>query len=150
MLGKLARWLRILGYDTLFDPAVDDGQAVSICLAEERVLLTRDRALLKRKKKPQALFVESTDPKRQILQVLRDLKLDIEPAHFFRRCLVCNTETSPAGRDEVKMAVPPYVIATQEQFSRCPGCGRIYWKATHQKKMMSKLDEILKMYKQNS
>jgi uncharacterized protein with PIN domain len=144
MLGKLARWLRILGYDAAFDPSLDDDEAIALSLSEHRIILTRDRALLKRKRRPEAVFVESTEPRRQILQVLEELRLELDPALFFSRCLVCNAETRPAPREEVGGLVPPYVFATQDRFSRCTHCGRIYWKATHFRNMVAGLGELMK------
>lgn len=144
MLGKLARWLRILGYDAVFDPSLDDNEAIAVSLSENRVLLTRDRALLRRKRRPEAVFVRSTEPRHQILQVLEDLGLELDPALFFSRCLVCNAETRPAPRQEVESLVPSYVFATQDRFSRCGRCGRIYWKATHFQNMVAGLSELMK------
>jgi uncharacterized protein with PIN domain len=149
MLGKLARWLRILGYDARFERAMEDDEALAEAMAEERIFLTRDRVLCERKVKPEILLIESTDPKKQILQVLDACGLEVRRSQFFRRCLACNGETRVVDRKEVRDEVPPYVYATQARFSRCPGCGRIYWQATHYKNMMTELDQVLKTHSAN-
>jgi uncharacterized protein with PIN domain len=136
MLGTLAKWLRILGYDTLFDPALDDYQLMRLARAEERVLLTRDRELARRRG-VRSLRIESENLDEQIRQVLIDL--DLAPAHSFSRCPVCNELLQPLDREDARPRVPPYVARTHETFKLCPACQRVYWRGTHWQRM----DEFL-------
>jgi len=128
MLGTLARWLRILGYDTLYDAGLSDNELVRLARAEGRVLLTRDRQLMRRRN-VRLLYIASEDWETQVRQVLADLPLP--PPAPFTRCLVCNEPFVPISRDEAWGMVPPYVFATHEQFSLCPACNQVYWRGTH-------------------
>ena len=132
MLGTLARWLRILGYDTIFDPALDDHQLARLALAQDRVLLTRDRALAE-KRGVRTLLIESEQLDDQIRQVLADLQL--EPEQSFSRCPVCNALLESIDREAVQNCVPAYVARTHESFKHCPGCGRVYWRGSHWQQM---------------
>ena len=128
MLGRLAKWLRILGYDTAYLPDLDDNHLVRLARAEGRILVTSDRELARRRGLA-CLLIESDDLEEQLQQVISDLKL--ETAQPFSRCPVCNTPLQDVEKRLVKDRVPPYVFQTQEQFSLCPQCDRIYWRGTH-------------------
>ncbi len=136
MLGTLAKWLRILGYDTLFDPALDDRQLVRLARAEDRVLLTRDRELARRRG-VRVLLITSQRLDDQVLQVLSDLHLDSDRA--FSRCPVCNDLLEPMDREAARLRVPVYVARTQETFNYCPTCQRVYWRGTHRQRMDERL-----------
>ncbi len=139
MLGTLAKWLRILGFDTLFDPALDDYQLMRLARAEDRVLLTRDRELARRHG-VRTLLVESEHLDEQIRQVLADL--DLEPERSFTRCPVCNEPLQPIDRQAVKERVPAYVARTHQTFKICPACQRVYWRGTHWQEMDAFLDRV--------
>lgn len=128
MLGKLAKWLRLLGYDTLYDPAWDDATIARLARAEGRIVLTRDRELAARLG-PQALPVVSDRWQEQLLQVMREL--DLSEAAAGTRCSICNGRLQRLDAEEAARFVPPYVLRTQEVFHRCPTCGRIYWPGGH-------------------
>jgi len=132
MLGRLAKWLRILGYDTAYFPDLDDHQLVRLARAEGRILLTGDRELTRRRGLT-CLLVESDELEEQVQQVISDLKLETKQP--FSRCPVCNTPLQDVEKPSVKDRVPPYVFQTQEHFSLCPQCDRIYWQGTHWAKM---------------
>jgi len=137
MLGTLAKWLRILGYDTLFDASLNDHQVVRLARAENRVLLTRDRELARRRGL-RVLLVASESLDDQVRQVLADLNL--VPDHAFSRCPVCNQPLEAIDRETAQARVPAYVAKTHDSFSRCPVCQRVYWRGTHWQQM----DEHLK------
>lgn len=139
MLGTLAKWLRILGFDTLYFPELSDPEAVRLARAEGRVLLTRDTGLLRRKGVC-ALFIESEILQEQLVQVLRafDLRLD----NSFSRCPVCNTMLEHVPKYEAWGQVPPFVFQTQESFRLCPECNRFYWRGTHWQKMRAQLEAL--------
>ena len=128
MLGTLARWLRILGYDAVFDPTLGDHQLVRLARAENRVLLTRDRELARRRG-VRLLFIDSEDLDEQILQVLSDLEL--APDRSFSRCPVCNQALECLDPVAAAAQVPAYVAQTQKEFRHCPTCQRVYWRGTH-------------------
>ena len=140
MLGTLAKWLRILGYDTLFDPDLDDHQLVRLARAEDRILLTRDRELARRRG-ISVLLIASQELRAQIGQVLADLHL--EPDRSFSRCPVCNELLADIDRETAQSRVPAYVARTQTRFKSCPGCQRIYWRGTHWQQMDDQLSQFL-------
>ena len=140
MVGTLAKWLRILGYDTCFDPDMEDHQLVRLARAEGRVLLTRDRELAQRPGL-HAVFVTSESLQAQIGQVLTELNL--EPKRSFSRCPVCNEQLAEVDRETARQRVPAYVARTQKSFRACPGCRRVYWRGTHWRQMDEQLARIL-------
>lgn len=139
MLGGLARWLRVLGLDTAYDPALDDPALVDRALAEERVILTRDRRLVERRRASNHLLVRSEVVDEQVAQVLSELRVEPDPEELFSRCLRCNAPLREVPAEEASREVPPYVARTQERFRRCPECGRIFWRATHARRMRTRL-----------
>jgi hypothetical protein len=139
MLGTLAKWLRILGYDTLYDPRLDDHQLVRLARAEGRVLLTRDRPLAGRRGL-RALLVASEDLDEQLRQVL--VELELEPDRTYSRCPVCNGGLEAISHDEARAYVPPYVAQTQAEFKHCSSCGRIYWQGSHWQQMEEHLSRL--------
>ncbi|MBN1661009.1 MAG: Mut7-C RNAse domain-containing protein [Anaerolineae bacterium] len=140
MLGTLARWLRILGYDTLFDPAMDDHQLARLARAEGRVLLTRDRELAQRRG-IDSVLIQSEHLDQQLVQLLAELELDC--AGSFSRCPVCNERLVDLDREEARERVPAYVACTQEIFKLCPGCQRVYWRGSHRQQMEERLARLV-------
>ncbi|RKY59240.1 MAG: hypothetical protein DRP94_04105 [Candidatus Latescibacterota bacterium] len=141
MLGRLAKWLRLLGYDVIYPAPARDAQLLRLAQAEDRVLLTRDRGLAERCSGRKVL-VESGDPWEQLSQVVRELDLDVEKG-FLTRCALCNEPIESLPKEEVRDLVPPYVFGTHERFARCPKCGRVYWEGSHVERMRRKLKEAL-------
>jgi uncharacterized protein with PIN domain len=136
MLGSLARWLRLLGYDTDYVNQRDDAELVRIARAENRVLLTRDRELAARRG-VQALLVESQVLDEQLAQV--KMAFPLTPGIASARCSVCNTHLVSVTREEVADQVPAYVLRRHHHFLHCPGCGRIYWRGSHWRNMQDRL-----------
>jgi uncharacterized protein with PIN domain len=136
MLGSLARWLRILGYDAEYESRRDDPELVRLARAEDRVLLTRDHGLANRRG-VRSLLVESQDLDEQLAQVTSTFPLS--PGQYEGRCPVCNTALIVATREEVEGAVPPYVLQHHRRFQRCPGCQRVYWRGSHWRNMQGRL-----------
>jgi uncharacterized protein with PIN domain len=139
MLGTLAKWLRILGYDTLFDPDIDDHQLVRLARAEGRLILTRDRELARRRG-VRVLLIASEHLDDQIRQVLADL--DLEPDRSFSRCPVCNEPLVAIDRETARSQVPAYVARTQRTFRSCPICQRVYWRGTHWQRINEQLARL--------
>lgn len=146
-VGKLAKWLRMMGYDALFFEGSDDSQMVATALAENRVILTRDTQIMRRrvitKGQLKAILIQSDEPERQMRQVRDTLKLDCQYKPF-TICLECNQPLLGRSKEEVKDRVPPYVFQTQSQYMECPTCHRIYWRGTHWQAMTRKLEHLIK------
>jgi uncharacterized protein len=137
MLGRLARWLRVMGYDTTYWRAGSDTALVHQARAEGRLILTRDRQLAGRRG-VRALLVAAEALDQQIEEVRTALGGQPEP---FTRCLKCNGQLVELDRAAARALVPSYVWQTQAQFRRCPDCGRVYWKGTHWPSMWARLNE---------
>ena len=129
-LGRLARWLRLLGFDCIFFKRDKKKDLIIESLREERVILTRD-SKLSRFSGVRMVHIESDFVERQIEQVIKNLHFKIDKKCMFTRCVECNATTEGIAKERVKEKVPPHVYKTQEDFMRCPGCGKIYWKGTH-------------------
>ncbi len=144
-VGKLAKWLRIMGYDTLFFDGSNDSNMVSASLNEERVILTRDTQIMKRRVvtsgRLSAILIQSDEPEQQMCQVIEDLNLDCQ-FRPFAVCLECNQPLLERSKQQVEGRVPPYVFQTQRQYMECPVCHRIYWRGTHWQAMTKKLDKF--------
>jgi uncharacterized protein with PIN domain len=145
-VGKLLKWLRMLGYDSLFFNGEDDGDMVRQALAEGRIILTRDTGVVKRRVITQgrlkAILIKSEEPEKQIKQLMAELNIR-DRSRPFTLCLECNTPLVPTTPDEVKERVPPYVYKTQKQYVECPACRRIYWRGTHWAAMLRKLENFM-------
>ena len=136
MLGRLAKWLRILGYDTIFVADTDDWAVIRLARAQDRLILTRDRALSVRRG-VRALVVESQELKVQLRQVWYSVGPPSNPP--FSRCPVCNQPLSEVSARQVQARVPPYVQRTQTRFKGCAACDRIYWPGSHWQRMRALL-----------
>jgi uncharacterized protein with PIN domain len=141
MLGRLARWLRILGYDTAYLPQLSPLGVMREGRRQNRLILTRDTRLLRRKDAPPLLFVHSDHFREQLLQVIDTLHLD-PTRSLLSRCLECNRVLQETARAEVREQVPEYVWQTQEEFRRCPQCRRLYWGATHREHVLEELQRL--------
>jgi uncharacterized protein with PIN domain len=142
MLGRLARWLRIIGCDAAFDAEIPDADLVRRALEEDRVILTRDRALPEEWRIPRVLIVESESLLDQLRQVTRAYGLDWR-SRLFTRCSRCNTELEPASHDDVAHRVPERLRREQQHFFRCASCGRVYWSGSHITRMRRVLEQAL-------
>jgi uncharacterized protein with PIN domain/sulfur carrier protein ThiS len=129
-LGTLARYLRLLGFDTAYDNRSGDDDLLAQGAAEVRTLLTRDRGLLRRRVITDARLVRGTDPLEQLIDVVRRLRLGgwIRP---YTRCTACNGVLVPARRADVAPLVPPGTLRDQEKFAACRACGKVYWEGAH-------------------
>ncbi len=139
MVGKLARWLRTLGFDTSYSNRYVDDEIVRIAEGEDRVILTRDTGLAARRNRARCILIESGAYAEQLRQVLRVLAIDPKLLEAFSRCIECNVPLSDVEKESVAGDVPPYVYRTQERFARCSSCGRVYWRGTHVEAMIARL-----------
>ena len=132
MLGTLAKWLRLVGYDVAYSRSAEDDELARQAVREDRILLTKDNLLAKRRLlRNRCVFVEREGSAAQLREVLEKLSLRVEPNDIFTRCVVCNGGIEPIAKAAVREMVPPYVYRTQQEFGRCASCGKIYWRGTH-------------------
>ena len=143
--ARIVRWLRLMGYDTSYLPGVADGTLVARARHEQRVLLTRDRGIMARREiaggQACAMLLDSDHTWQQLEQVVRTCNLDPARAPF-SRCAACNGVLEPVAPEEASAYVPPFVAATHKQFTRCPGCGRFYWRGTHWHRVSARLASL--------
>jgi hypothetical protein len=140
-LGRLARTLRLLGFDIAYANDAVDVDLARCAATEDRVLLTRDVALLKRSTVRRGRWVRATDPRRQVIEVLRRYPPTARPAPF-SRCLRCNGELVPAEKASVASVVPPLSFAAFDVFWRCSACGHVYWPGGHHDRLAALVTDV--------
>jgi len=143
MLGRLAKWLRIAGFDVLYSNRFSDDELVALSRQEGRILLSRDTRLLVRKAVQRFIFLESESIQSQLRQVFEDARITGLPGAL-TRCLSCNDLLMEITREHVRGRVPPFVFATQPSFKSCPKCEKVYWAGTHRRSVMRMLETLLK------
>jgi len=161
-LGRLASYLRLLGFDALYDNGADDETLAGLAANEgvsggydvqrdgpkghdpqgRRILLTRDRGLLKRGQVTHGYCLRSTDSREQLREVVRRFDL-AGAARPFTRCLACNGELRPASKEEVRHLLSEQTCRLYDEFGRCAACGRVYWKGGHYERMRDLVEEAL-------
>jgi uncharacterized protein with PIN domain len=141
MLGKLARWLRILGHDVAYDNQINDDALLFKAIDENRILLTRDRPLYARAGAVKVVHIDHDDLDSQIAQLVSDIDLDLYRPTF-TRCLHCNVLINEVSPDEARASVPPFVLRSQSRIYHCPSCDRYYWPGSHFKRMNDRLSRI--------
>jgi len=134
MLGRLAKWMRLLGFDVLYDRAISDNEIIRISLEQARVILTRDTGLVARPLASNHVFINNDNVRQQLQQVLTTFHITSMPGPL-TRCSVCNTLLLPVAKQDVRDLVPLYVYEKNNTFLRCESCRKIYWQGTHVKKM---------------
>lgn len=141
-LGRLARLLRVLGFDVWWSSDADDQTLADISLDQQRILLTRDRGLLKRRAITHGLFVHSQQPEEQTLEVMRrlDLRRRVAP---FTRCVRCNGRLAAVPKEQVIDRLESLTRRYYDEFSQCTECGRIYWAGSHFERLTSLVDGLL-------
>lgn len=142
MLGSLAKWLRIFGYDALYDSTWNKEKMINLGLREDRTILTKDTSILK-KLGLKILFVTGNSIEEQLKCVIKNFSLKIDEEMLFTRCTICNVLSKIIPREEIKDKVPPFVYQTQNEFRVCPKCNRIYWAGTHIDSVRKMLDAVI-------
>lgn len=142
-LGTLARYLRLLGFDAVYENDFEDAEIIARAARERRIILTRDVGLLKHGAVTRGYWIRSADTRKQVRDVLRrfDLRGAIAP---FTRCMVCNGPVAPVAKADIMDRLEPLTARHYDTFSRCASCGRIYWQGSHWRKMRAFLDSLLK------
>jgi uncharacterized protein with PIN domain len=146
MLGRLARWLRILGYDTAYEKVIADEVLIERVARENRWLLTRDGYLARRKVlRGRHTLLESDDLADQLRQLHQDLKIDLDMNRRREyRCADCNVALIPLSRDDARPLVPPFVAQQHREFLQCPHCRRVFWPGTHWHDLLGRLAAMTK------
>lgn len=138
MLARLARWLRLCGADVVYDSKLGGAELLHAARREHRIVLTRDKRL---RTAPDVFFLDSNPIREQLREVLQ--KFAIDPGRTaLTRCSQCNSELQEVSRETVRQRVLPFVYASNDRFSVCDGCGRIYWPATHRARILRELAHI--------
>lgn len=140
-LGRLARYLRMLGFDALFYHHCDDDTLLEISVSENRILLSRDRGLLKRRRLQRGYYVRATRPRLQIAEVVERLQLrdNFKP---FSRCIACNGLLHPVSKEEVLHRLRENTRRYFRNFFQCANCARVYWKGSHYQRMQQLVREL--------
>ena len=140
-LGKLAKILRMLGFDTFYKNNYEDKTIINISKQENRIILTRDRGILKNKSVTHGCYIRLEEPTEQTLEVLQRFELfsQIKPFH---RCMICNGVIESVSKESVLSKIPPKTAKYYNEFYKCSDCSRIYWKGSHYFKMKEKIERI--------
>ncbi len=141
-LGKLAKYLRLCGFDTLYDSVYSDDMIINTAITEKRIILTRDRVLLKNKKVTHGYWLRSEQPGQQLKEIFTrlDLKGSVLP---FSRCLECNSPLINITKQEIIHNLQPKTRQYYDVFKQCPQCGRIYWEGSHYERMRSFIEKVI-------
>jgi uncharacterized protein with PIN domain len=141
-LGKLAKWLRMLGFDTVYWGKTAGEEWIDSF--ENRILLTRTKRIRDMKSVIERIFITSDHPFEQVREVVFALDIVKEDIHLFSRCIQCNAPTRSIEKNEIRGKVPDYIWATQETFRTCPHCRRIYWSGSHTQRSRDIIEKIFK------
>jgi uncharacterized protein with PIN domain len=141
-LGQLAAYLRMLGFDTLYRNDYPDEELARISSAEQRILLTRDRGLLKRGIVTYGRYVRATDPQRQVAEVVRHYQLAAAIVPL-RRCIRCNGRLRTVPKEQIGERLAPKTREYYDEFSACEACDQIYWKGAHYERMRAFIEQVL-------
>ena len=142
MLGKLARWLRLLGFDCAYEDRIADAELIRRGVEQQRVILTRDRALPHESWLSGICVVRAEAPFEQLGEVLRRFAL-APSVQLFSRCSQCNRDLASAHRADLAGRAPPHILATREHFWECAGCGRVYWEGSHTRRIRQVVERLL-------
>jgi uncharacterized protein with PIN domain len=142
-LGKLAKLLRSLGFDALYRNDYSDSDIIRISADEKRIILTRDKSLLKQKIVTHGYWMRSASPDEQVREVIKRLDISTQMRPF-ERCTVCNGLVESVDKEEIVHRIPPKTKAHYHEFTRCLDCGKIYWKGSHYQRMQNRITAWMK------
>jgi uncharacterized protein with PIN domain len=148
-LGKLATYLRMLGFDSLYWNDAQDDVLAEISSQEGRILLTRDRGLLMRSVVTHGYYVRATDPRKQLVEVLQRFDL-VDSVRPFRRCIRCNGLLHQVPKEAIRDRLPPKTREYYDEFRVCDQCGQIYWEGSHYDRMQAFIARILERAKKKA
>jgi len=142
MLGKLAKELRMLGYDTIYYRGEDAHQMIQLARLEGRVIVTRDTKLLPKRPDDRVIRVTEDNPFLQLRELIERGYISLNENPLFSRCLLCNAPIDEIPKEEAEGKVPDFIFYQQRTFYRCPQCARIYWQGSHQGNMQKRIDQL--------
>lgn len=142
MLGKLAKHLRMLGYDTMYYRGEDITSLLKLAREETRVVLTRNTKLLPKTPEDRIIPIKEDQSLLQINELIQRGVISLREENFFSRCLLCNALLDGILREEAEGKVPDFIFYQQKDFYRCPHCQRIYWQGSHQDNMKRRIDKL--------
>ena len=140
-LGRLARWLRILGFDTVYYRQDNTSKVLLLALREQRIVVTRNKVLFD-KISVKAVYIKEEKIEEQLKRLAAALDLKIEQDKMFTRCVMCNRSLHDVDKKDIADKIPPYVYKTQEEFMSCPECKRVYWPGSHWGNIKKALKEL--------
>ena len=143
MLGKLAKELRMLGYDTIYYRGENAYPLIKLAREEGRVILTRNAKLLPKRPEDHIIRVMQDQPPLQLRELIQKKIISLNEESLFSRCLLCNILLDEIPREEAEGKVPDFIFYQQREFFKCPQCLRIYWKGSHQDHMQKKVNALL-------
>jgi hypothetical protein len=141
-LGRLTKWLRLLGFDTRYEPELA-GKKFIDTLEKDRILLTRTRRIQNQFASHRLIFVESDHLAQQLNQIFRELNLKASQTRPFSRCLQCNAPIVVVEKASILGRVPDYIFEIHDRFQKCPECDRIYWPGSHTRRSLEKIRQLL-------
>jgi hypothetical protein len=144
MLGKLARELRMLGYDTVYYRGENTYPMIKLAREEGRVVLTRNTKLVPKRPEDRIVRVTEDNPVLQLKELKQKKVISLNKENLFSRCLLCNTLLDKISREEAEGKIPDFIFYQGKEFSRCPQCLKIYWQGSHQDHMQRKIEELFR------
>lgn len=140
-LGRLAKWLRILGFDAEYFKEDNSSSLIIQALRDNRIIISRNQHLPELRG-IKLVLIRAGKIKEQITEVLKELRIQLDSDKMFSRCIICNEELAGIDKERIKDKVPEYIFKTQEVFITCPRCKRIYWQGTHWGNVTKTLEEL--------
>jgi uncharacterized protein with PIN domain len=150
MLGKLAKELRMLGYDTVYYRGENAYPLIKLAREEDRVILTRNTKLIPKRPEDRIIRIGEDKPLLQLRELIQKKVISLNEENLLSRCLLCNIPIEKIRREEAEGKVPDFIFYQQKEFFRCPQCLRIYWQGSHQENMQKKVNEFFKVSIQNA
>ena len=141
-LGRLTKWLRLLGFDTRYESGLWDKEFLDT-LEKDRILLTRTRRIQNQFESRKLIFVESDHLAQQLNQIFRELGLKASQTRPFSRCLQCNVPIIGVEKASIRGRVPDYIFEIHDRFQKCPECGRIFWPGSHTRRSLERIQQVL-------
>jgi uncharacterized protein with PIN domain len=142
MLGKLAKGLRMLGYDTVYYRGENAYPLIKLAREEDRVILTRNTKLIPKRPEDRIIRIGEDKPLLQLRELIQKEVISLNEENLLSRCLLCNIPIEEIRRGEAEGKVPDFIFYQQKEFFRCPQCLRIYWQGSHQENMQKKVEEL--------
>lgn len=146
MFGKLAKWLRILGYDTVYFRGIDPADLIRMSNEEDRIIITRNKKICSQEIKDRVIWINEDDPHLQLRELISKGFISSAGEGYFSICIICNKRLENVSKQKVKGKVPDYIFLHHNEFFHCPQCHRIYWQGTHLENMKKRIEALQKTF----